>query len=58
MATYVAPDPMLRLPTDKAFFHAVYDALFHRPVDPDGEAYYLKVMAGGIAREAVLEALK
>jgi len=55
---HVAPDPMLRLPTDKEFLHAVYDALFHRPVDPDGETYYLKVMSGGIAREAVLEALK
>lgn len=55
---HVAPDPMLRLATDKEFLHAVYNTLFHRNVDPDGEAYYLRVMAGGIAREAVLEALK
>lgn len=55
---HVAPDPILRLPTDKEFLHAVYNRLFGRSVDPDGEAYYLKVMGGGISREAVLEALK
>lgn len=55
---HVVPDPTLRLPTDKEFLHAIYESLFHRSVDPDGETYYLKIMAGGIAREAVLEALK
>jgi hypothetical protein len=55
---HVVPEPMLRLPTDQEFLHAVYDSLFQRRVDPDGEAYYLRVMASGIAREAMLEALK
>ena len=55
---HVVPDPMLRLPTDKEFLHAIYKSFFQRSVDPDGESYYLKVMAGGIVREAVLEALK
>ena len=55
---HVVPDPMLRLPTDKEFLQAVYESFFQRCVDPNGEAYYLKVMAGGIAREAMLEALK
>jgi predicted SAM-dependent methyltransferase len=55
---HVTPDPILRAPIDEAFLDRAYQTLLRRPADPQGKAYYLKVMGGGIAREAVIEALK
>lgn len=56
--SHVAPDELLRVASDSEFLERAYRTLFGREVDPQGKAYYLKVLHGGIARESVLEGLK
>ncbi len=55
---HAPPDPILRIVGDAEFLDAAYRSVLGREADPDGKAYYLGLLCKGIAREAVLEALR
>ncbi len=51
------PDPVLSL-NPASFIRTVYRRCLHREPDPEGLRHYLEILKSGIAREAVIEALK
>lgn len=54
----IAPDSILRVDSDAEFIDAVYRTLLGRELDEEGRAYYLRILASGIVREAVIKTVK
>lgn len=53
-----SPVEEIFLLSDEDFISRVYRDYLHRPPDAEGYAYYLNLIKTGIAREAVVEAIK
>ncbi len=50
-------DELLVAGSDKAFLEQAYLAILHRPLEPEGEAAYIKQLGNGIRRTRIIAAL-